>query len=147
MPSEKDREVDIEKAALDEEEERPATGSGPSSSLSSSAGANAKESGAQESSGSAGTAGEITWPDGGLQAWGNILGCTLISLTAFGTFLISLGDFAVGQVANAFSSIRHDSRCVCVSHYLCFWSMRESRNFALVMICFRERPLFVPRHF
>ncbi|OCB86001.1 MFS general substrate transporter [Sanghuangporus baumii] len=27
----------------------------------------------------------LTWPDGGWNAWGNIAGCTLISLTAFGS--------------------------------------------------------------
>lgn len=30
----------------------------------------------------------ITFPDGGLQAWSNIAGCTLISLTAFGTSVV-----------------------------------------------------------
>ena len=27
---------------------------------------------------------QITFPDGGLKAWTNVAGCTLISLTAFG---------------------------------------------------------------
>lgn len=30
----------------------------------------------------------ITFPDGGLQAWSNIAGCTLISLTAFGASVV-----------------------------------------------------------
>ena len=28
----------------------------------------------------------LTFPDGGWKAWGNIAGCTLISLTAFGMY-------------------------------------------------------------
>lgn len=33
----------------------------------------------------------ITFPDGGVRAWSNIAGCTLVSLTAFGTYFIFLG--------------------------------------------------------
>ncbi|KAL5478841.1 hypothetical protein ACEPAI_2118 [Sanghuangporus weigelae] len=45
----------------------------------------------------------LTWPDGGWKAWGNIAGCTLISLTAFG----QVNSFGVFQTEYAKSQL-HD---------------------------------------
>lgn len=124
MPSERGREVDIEKAALDEDEDRRlAIGSEPGSSKSSDAGVDldAKESGAVQTSN--GPVGELTWPDGGLEAWGNILGCTLISLTAFGESCLSeFWGVLMLLVYMRFCLIRAARR-------FCFFESRTSRWF------------------
>lgn len=85
--------ADVERA--DEEEERP-----DSNSSSSSGDVDAKDSGlvhTDEKGQERQPAPELDWPDGGLKAWGNILGCTLISITAFGASILTLLSLTLGS--------------------------------------------------
>ncbi|KAH8114865.1 MFS general substrate transporter [Phellopilus nigrolimitatus] len=47
----------------------------------------------------------ITFPDGGLKAWSNVAGCTLISLTAFG----QVNAFGVFQAYYATNQLQHNT--------------------------------------
>ncbi|EJD05025.1 MFS general substrate transporter [Fomitiporia mediterranea MF3/22] len=50
---------------------------------------------------------QLTFPDGGWKAWGNIAGCTLISLTAFGqvnSFGVFQGHYATDQLSDRTAS-------------------------------------------
>ena len=58
----------------------------------------------------------VTFPDGGLQAWMNIAGCTLISLTAFGK--LSTPTATALRLSRIPSSAR-SSKCVrCIPNIL-----------------------------
>ena len=72
-------------AGGDGERARPGTGSSGTADAKSSEAAH-PEVDEKGSRGGPEPGAELTWPDGGLEAWGNILGCTLISITAFGTW-------------------------------------------------------------